>query len=1040
MKNQFFVCFIMLSMHMIQAQSVGINNTGAAPESSAILDVSSTTKGALIPRMTKAQKNTITAPAIGLLVYQLSPDSIGFHYFSGTNWLYLQAEEDVYWAKNGNHIYNKNLDKVGIGTNAPLARLHVKDSSVVFQGPNTLPTIPGNPPITNAGNRMMWYADKAALRAGTVFNSIIWSKDTIGKNSIALGMNPLASGEAAVALGRNTKAIGDYSFAVGELSTASGRNSTSIGSNTSATEFAATALGSGTTASGWASTAIGGGTDASGANSLSIGFNSIAKGYASTVLGQFNDSILTSNQTFITQNTPLFIVGNGDSPNNRKNALVVLKNGNTGIGTNDPKARLHVDSSVVFTGATILPTVPSNPPISGAGTRMMWYPDRASFRVGGTTGNQWDRDSIGDYSTAVGFNTKAFGDYSFAAGRNTQARGNGSIALGNSSQAQASNSIALGSGAKARGDNSFSIGQLTNATGYTSIAMGQETFSFGTYSTAFGLLTEAIGNISTSFGNSTIASGSNSTSFGNSTIASGSNSTSFGENTITKGYASTTIGMFNDSILPFNQTAVQNTTPLFLIGNGNNNTDRKNAIVVLKNGNTGIGTNAPAARLHVQDSSVLFTGPFPLPTIPNEPPVNGGGTRMMWYPEKAAFRVGRVDHDEWSKDSIGTTSFASGYGAIASGSNSVAMGKGTHASGSGSIALGNNLKASGPGSFAFGSKSEAIGNSSIALGYAVKATADYSMAIGYNTFATGSTSLAWGSLAHASGSYAASLGNETFASGDNSIATGHKTLASGNASSAMGSNTTASGHFTTALGLNSYSKSYGALTIGRNNDSINSSSRISWVDSDPAFIIGNGASETSRRNAFIVAKNGETGINVANGLPQAGLHIKGIASTFDAHLRLETAGAGTDYSNILYDGNTKFRNFGIGDEYQWRSAANNIIMRLTESGDLTINGTYTSSDKRLKKDIKPLSNSLSKLSALGGYQYYWQDKNRSQSLQTGVIAQEVELEMPELILTDEEGNKAVNYNGLIPHLIEAMKELKKENDLLKKRIEKLEKQ
>jgi hypothetical protein len=39
MKNQFFVCFIMLSMHVIQAQSVGINNTGAAPQSSAILDV-----------------------------------------------------------------------------------------------------------------------------------------------------------------------------------------------------------------------------------------------------------------------------------------------------------------------------------------------------------------------------------------------------------------------------------------------------------------------------------------------------------------------------------------------------------------------------------------------------------------------------------------------------------------------------------------------------------------------------------------------------------------------------------------------------------------------------------------------------------------------------------------------------------------------------------------------------------------------------------------------------------------------------------------
>ena len=52
------------------AQSASINNNAAAADSSAMLDVSSITKGLLIPRMTAQQKNAISNPATGLLVYQ----------------------------------------------------------------------------------------------------------------------------------------------------------------------------------------------------------------------------------------------------------------------------------------------------------------------------------------------------------------------------------------------------------------------------------------------------------------------------------------------------------------------------------------------------------------------------------------------------------------------------------------------------------------------------------------------------------------------------------------------------------------------------------------------------------------------------------------------------------------------------------------------------------------------------------------------------------------------------------------------------------
>lgn len=70
------------------AQSVSVNNTGTAPDSTAMLDVSSTTKGLLIPRMTAQQRTAIHAPATGLLVYQSDGDP-GFYFYNGTNWFLL---------------------------------------------------------------------------------------------------------------------------------------------------------------------------------------------------------------------------------------------------------------------------------------------------------------------------------------------------------------------------------------------------------------------------------------------------------------------------------------------------------------------------------------------------------------------------------------------------------------------------------------------------------------------------------------------------------------------------------------------------------------------------------------------------------------------------------------------------------------------------------------------------------------------------------------------------------------------------------------
>ncbi|MCB9188544.1 MAG: hypothetical protein H6600_04550 [Flavobacteriales bacterium] len=73
----------------MSAQNVGINDDGSLPDNSAILDVKSTDKGVLLPRVTTAQRTTIASPATGLLVFDNDTDS--FWFYNGTAWEELGA-------------------------------------------------------------------------------------------------------------------------------------------------------------------------------------------------------------------------------------------------------------------------------------------------------------------------------------------------------------------------------------------------------------------------------------------------------------------------------------------------------------------------------------------------------------------------------------------------------------------------------------------------------------------------------------------------------------------------------------------------------------------------------------------------------------------------------------------------------------------------------------------------------------------------------------------------------------------------------------
>lgn len=116
MKALLSFCVFYFLFLVSYSQSVGIGTP--SPNASAMLDISSTTKGILIPRMSSTQMNAIASPAAGLMVFNTT-DSL-FYVRKNSGWTKLvQPAAASLWSVNGNDIYNSNTGNVGIGTNSP---------------------------------------------------------------------------------------------------------------------------------------------------------------------------------------------------------------------------------------------------------------------------------------------------------------------------------------------------------------------------------------------------------------------------------------------------------------------------------------------------------------------------------------------------------------------------------------------------------------------------------------------------------------------------------------------------------------------------------------------------------------------------------------------------------------------------------------------------------------------------------------------------------------------------------------------------------
>jgi hypothetical protein len=148
---------------------------------------------------------------------------------------------------------------------------------------------------------------------------------------------------------------------------------------------------------------------------------------------------------------------------------------------------------------------------------------------------------------------------------------------------------------------------------------------------------------------------------------------------------------------------------------------------------------------------------------------------------------------------------------------------------------------------------------------------------------------------------------------------------------------------------------------------------------------------------------------------------------------LET-GATARASLSLDTGNdVQFDSFGVG------TAASGTTGEIRATNDVT---AFYSSDKSLKENIKNIENPLEKVNQINGVTFDWtedyikqhggEDQYFVRKNDVGVIAQEIEKVLPQVVATREDGIKAVKYDRIVALLIESVKELKKEIDILKK--------
>ncbi|MBC7937718.1 MAG: tail fiber domain-containing protein [Rhizobacter sp.] len=570
MKKILLIVLIIVCARFAHAQSVGIGTS--SPNASAMLEINSANKGLLLPRVTDT--SAVSTPAKGLVVYSINNNKLW--YYDGLRWQQTgtgATGSDVIWTALNDTTAYTGKKYIGVNTDfdliAPQANLQVEGSFLVHGKLNyskTPPTPAQTYTMNNtAGLQYVSNTDSVfrILDPGGTGNYNNNMQGNTNYADITNGMGAKLSSNAA----DFGIAAGDTLWISGTLFPACRTDYMYRFTNTSVSP---------------ADMILNSSADNFIFRSNADGVNS--KGFNFTITRLFNAQPVNQNQLV---GPSMFF----NSSNGAFSAGVEVNNYNK-----EGYAAIAMGRSVQATGnhSTVIGySSKATKEYSAA----IGYANNAIGYAAMAFGS--NNTASGGASATLGNGNYASGGSSFATGVNTFASGASATSMGNNSRAAGDFALATGNTTSANGDAATSFGYYSVANGANAVAMGSAARASGVSAVAIGNQTDATGIHSFAAGNGSESAGNASFATGTSTLASGSSSTALGYSTKAHGYASTVVGMYNNPISA-TQTAITPTTPLFMIGNGDAFNILTNAMVVLKNGNVGIGTSQlPVTNLQI---------------------------------------------------------------------------------------------------------------------------------------------------------------------------------------------------------------------------------------------------------------------------------------------------------------------------------------------------------------------------------------------------------------------------------------------------------
>jgi hypothetical protein len=192
---------------------------------------------------------------------------------------------------------------------------------------------------------------------------------------------------------------------------------------------------------------------------------------------------------------------------------------------------------------------------------------------------------------------------------------------------------------------------------------------------------------------------------------------------------------------------------------------------------------------------------------------------------------------------------------------------------------------------------------------------------------------------------------------------------------------------------------------------------------------GGNITMTSGLNVNGAVTNLNVGLNVNGAVTNLtdGLTVTNAVTNLNDGLNVSNAVTSLNDGLVVAGNVTDTGNVTVTD-----GGANSTVITPTE---IDANGFFYSSDERLKKNIQVIDHALDKVKQINGVTFNWK-KSGEKSL--GVIAQNVETVLPELVKTNKNGMKAVEYGNIVGLLIEAIKEQQQEIEVLQKKVSVLE--